>query len=337
MIKYTTEQQTVSQQPSSIQYAAQLPLTLIQLNDWSLARISGVDSAKYLHGQITADVLKLPASQHVLAAHCDAKGKMWSTLRLFACHDGFAWIQRRDLQASQLAELKKYAVFSKVSIRADDDYQLLALAGQGARAALEPYFSQLPEAQAPLLCTEHCILLWFPLPTERFLILCNPRQAQQLNNALADSVQQASDDQWLALDIEAGYPILDSASSGQFLPQACNLQVFGGISFKKGCYTGQEMVSRAKFRGANKRALWILHGNASRLPATGEDLEIELQTGNWRRTGSTLATVRMADNKLLVQAVLNNDLAADSTLRVRNSDHGTLHILPLPYSLEDNP
>ncbi|CDL16218.1 Folate-dependent protein for Fe/S cluster synthesis/repair in oxidative stress [Klebsiella pneumoniae IS46] len=70
--------------------------------------------------------------------------------------------------------------------------------------------------------------------------------------------------QWLALNIEAGLPVIDSANSGQFIPQATNLQALGGISFKKGCYTGQEMVARAKFRGANKRALWTLSGTASR-------------------------------------------------------------------------
>ena len=74
--------------------------------------------------------------------------------------------------------------------------------------------------------------------------------------------------QWLALNIEAGFPVIDAANSGQFIPQATNLQALGGISFKKGCYTGQEMVARAKFRGANKRALWLLAGSASRLPGS---------------------------------------------------------------------
>ncbi|WP_439955727.1 CAF17-like 4Fe-4S cluster assembly/insertion protein YgfZ, partial [Klebsiella pneumoniae] len=71
----------------------------------------------------------------------------------------------------------------------------------------------------------------------------------------------------------------------QFIPQATNIQALGGISFKKGCYTGQEMVARAKFRGANKRALWTLAGHASRVPEAGEDLEMKMGE-NWRRTGT---------------------------------------------------
>ena len=113
-------------QPSS---SARLPLTLMTLDDWALATISGPDSEKYLQGQITADVSHLTDAQHLLAAHCDAKGKMWSNLRVFRREGGFAWIERRSLRDAQLTELKKYAVFSKVTIAANDDLVLLGVAG----------------------------------------------------------------------------------------------------------------------------------------------------------------------------------------------------------------
>ncbi|RVR66964.1 tRNA-modifying protein YgfZ, partial [Citrobacter freundii] len=79
------------------------------------ATITGVDSEKYIQGQVTADVSQMTEHQHLLAAHCDAKGKMWSNLRLFRQGDGFAWLERRSLRDAQLTELKKYAVFSKVA------------------------------------------------------------------------------------------------------------------------------------------------------------------------------------------------------------------------------
>ncbi len=124
--------------------------------------------------------------------------------------------------------------------------------------------------------------------------------------------------------------MIDAANSGQFIPQATNLQALGGISFKKGCYTGQEMVARAKFRGANKRALWLLAGSASRLPEAGEDLELKMGE-NWRRTGTVLAAVKLEDGQVVVQVVMNNDMEPDSIFRVRD-DANTLHIEPLPYS-----
>ena len=96
-------------QPSS---SARLPLTLMTLDDWALATITGPDGEKYLQGQITADVSHLTDEQHLLAAHCDAKGKMWSNLRVFRRNEGFAWIERRSLRDAQLTELKKYARYA---------------------------------------------------------------------------------------------------------------------------------------------------------------------------------------------------------------------------------
>ncbi len=61
--------------------SARLPLTLMTLDDWALATITGADSEKYMQGQVTADVSQMAEDQHLLAAHCDAKGKMWSNLR----------------------------------------------------------------------------------------------------------------------------------------------------------------------------------------------------------------------------------------------------------------
>ncbi|HAT8004850.1 TPA: tRNA-modifying protein YgfZ [Citrobacter koseri] len=317
-------------QPSA---SARLPLTLITLDDWALASITGADSEKYMQGQVTADVNQLTEQQHLLVAHCDAKGKMWSNLRLFRDGDGFAWIERRSLREAQLTELKKYAVFSKVAIAPDDERVLLGIAGFQARAALANIFSELPNSEKQVVSEGASTLLWFEHPAERFLLITDVATAESLTEKLRGEAALNNSQQWLALDIEAGIPVIDSANSGQFIPQATNLQALGGISFKKGCYSGQEMVARAKFRGANKRALWSLAGKASRVPEAGEDLELQMGE-NWRRTGTVLAAVQLDDGQILVQVVMNNDMEADSVFRVRD-DANTLHIVPLPYSLEE--
>ena len=314
--------------------SARLPLTLISLDDWALATLTGADAEKYLQGQVTADVSQMTEHQHLLAAHCDPKGKMWSNLRLFRRQDGFAFIERRSLRDAQLKELKKYAVFSKVTIAADDEHVLLGVAGFQARAALKNLFSELPDAEKQLVSEGATSILWFEHPAERFLLVTDAATAERVTEALRGEAQLNNSQQWLALNIEAGLPIIDAANSAQFIPQATNLQALGGISFKKGCYTGQEMVARAKFRGANKRALWYLAGTASRVPEAGEDLELKMGE-NWRRTGTVLAAVQLDDGRLLVQVVMNNDMEPDSVFRVRD-DAGSLSIEPLPYSLEES-
>ncbi|CNI56141.1 tRNA-modifying protein YgfZ [Yersinia vastinensis] len=315
--------------------ASELPLTLISLDDWALVTLTGADRVKYLQGQVTADIDALPTDQHVLCAHCDAKGKMWSNLRLFYRGEGLAFIERRSVLESQLSELKKYAVFSKVAITAQSDAVLLGVAGAQAKDALAQIFAELPNAEHPVIQQDTCTLLHFSLPAERFLLVTDTEQAQQIVEKLADRAKLNNSKQWLALDIEAGFPIIDTDNSAQFIPQATNIQALNGISFSKGCYTGQEMVARAKYRGANKRALYWLAGNAHRVPAAGEDLEWQLGE-NWRRTGTVMAAVQLSDGTVWVQAVLNNDLASDSVLRVRDDVESVLSIQPLPYSLVED-
>lgn len=319
------------QKPSA---SSHLPLTLISLEDWAMVTMTGADTMKYLQGQVTADVDALAADHHVLCAHCDAKGKMWSNLCLFKRGDGMAYLERRNLRDTQLAEIKKYAVFSKITFTADDDVVLLGVAGFQASAALTGLFSTLPTAEQPVVQQDETTLLHFSLPAERFLIITSPEKARQVVEELGEQAQRNDSQQWLALDIEAGFPVIDSVNAVQFIPQATNIQALDGISFTKGCYAGQEMVARAKYRGANKRALFWLSGKASKVPAPADDLEMQLGE-NWRRTGTVLAAVQLNDGTVWVQAVLNNDLEADTHLRVREDAASQLSIQPLPYSLEE--
>lgn len=313
--------------------SSRLPLTLISLEDWALVVLEGPDTIKYLQGQVTADVNTLAADQHLSCGHCDAKGKMWSILRLFHRGSGVAYLERRSVLGIQLAAIKKYAVFSRVTINADNNAVLLGVAGFQARAALASAFSILPNANHQVVQEGEATLLQFTKPAERFLLVTNATAAAQIVAKLYHQAELNDSGQWLALDIEAGYPIIDSANIAHLTPQAANLQALQGISFCKGCYTGQETVARARFRGANKRALYWLEGKAARTPFAAECLALQLGE-SWRRAGIVLAASTLADGTLWVQAVINNNLNSSSKLRVHADASSHLAIKPLPYKLE---
>ncbi|SNC58637.1 tRNA-modifying protein YgfZ [Sodalis endosymbiont of Henestaris halophilus] len=322
---------------SAISFPSHLPspsnhlkLTLISLEDWALITLNGPDSVKYLHSQLTCDVALLDIDRFRFAAHCNAEGKMLSYLCIFHHREGIAFIERRSVRDSQLAELKKYAVFSRTTIIADDEAVLLGLAGFQAKATLERFFAKVPDADHPVMHYQKTTLLYFNSPTPRFVLVTTQAVRNAVQHKLQGQAQLNDSRQWLALDIEACYPIIDSANSKQFIPQAANIQALSGIDFNKGCYTGQEIIARAKYRGANKRAMYWLVGKAGHLPNTGDYLELKM--GNlWRPTGTVLAACQLADGSVWIQAVISKDLASNSMLRVCDDDAGELTIHPLPY------
>lgn len=273
----------------------------ISLADWQLVKVSGVDNQKYLQGQLTVDINNLDEQSMLFAAHCDAKGKMWSNLLLFKRGVDIYYIVRKSVVEKQIAELKKYAVFAKVTIELVQDLNLVGFAGD-----------KLPNEIVSKLEHQSCFTdnnityIKLPLPTARFIMVT----PQPLESELLPC------DEWLQLDLEAGYAIIDAENMDSLLPQACNLQLYNAISFDKGCYCGQEMVARAQFRGANKRGLYLLSGQSEVLPSIGDTLEYQIND-NWRESGQVLAALKLENEKIYVQVVLNNGIDIQTLFRVK--------------------
>ena len=100
--------------------------------------------------------------------------------------------------------------------------------------------------------------------------------AQDADHTAADASQPAprfrmSESDWLQLDVASGIPWICAASSETFVPQMVNLELVGGVNFKKGCYPGQEVVARSEYRGKVKRRMFA--GMCSGpLPEPGTDV-----------------------------------------------------------------
>lgn len=297
-----------------------LPLCQISLDDWQLVKISGIDSQTFLQGQLTADVTTLSDTRFLFSAHCDPKGKVLTNILLFKRGDDIYYIGRKSVIETQLKELKKYAVFSKVTIEIDSTLKMVAIAGQPTKDQDIDFTSFFNDSQN-CITTHDLTYLKIDFPDLRYVVIGIQADIDTLNLPI-DCLQQDSS-QWVLLDMEAHYPIIDLPVSNQYLPQAFNLQNFDAISFNKGCYCGQEMVARAQYRGINKRSLYLLTGHSSTLPKIGDTLEQQMGE-SWRETGCVLATIVFDDNKIWIQAVLNNDIEARTLFRTKNAVHSQL-------------
>ncbi|MCO6524500.1 MAG: tRNA-modifying protein YgfZ [Candidatus Schmidhempelia sp.] len=300
----------------NISLAHNLSPCFMSLDNWRRVIVTGADNHTYLQGQLTNDMAQLNENQFMFAAHCDASGKVLSNLCLFQQGEQISYLLRHSVTTSQVDDLKKYAIFAKVNIQIDNNNQLFGIAGANCEQLLITLLGTTPNLSQPVITTEQLTILRFDIPQTRFILLGLPEKITTLRQELSKlGAIEKTDQQWLALDIEANYPIVDNHYFMQFLPQALGLEKIAGISFKKGCYRGQEMVARAQYRGANKRTLFHLIGESSVLPDVGSTLELALGD-NWRQTGSILAAVRLADGRVLVQAVLNNDMTVTDKFRV---------------------
>ena len=280
------------------------------LSDWQLVKVSGTDNRTFLQGQVTADINHLNEHTALFAAHCDAKGRMWSNLILFQRGADIFYIVRKTVAEKQIAALKKYAVFSKVTIEPVVDLNLIGLENNAIEQSI---IAELGDNSC--ITKDDITYIKIPLPEMRLIKVSN--------EPLPTDSQTA--DHWLKLDLEAGYAIIDEPNIESLLPQACNLQHYNAISFDKGCYCGQEMVARAQFRGANNRGLYLLVGKSKALPIIGDKLEYELD-GNWREGGQVLAALELGeDDEIYVQVVLANGIDIETNFRVKGQSDSLLN------------
>lgn len=301
-------------------------LAIAPLNSWGAITMIGDDKKSYLQGQVTCDVVTLEPHLSTFGAHCDAKGKVWSVFRLFHHNDGYAMFQPTSVIEKELAEIKKYAIFSKVEIKQSEEIAL-GVMGEKATEFIDSLSSQSGDVRPVEGGTA------VKIDEQRWLLLVAPDAAEQL--VTASQADKVNESLWTLLDIKAGLPILTAEQQNEHIPQALNVQAVDGISFTKGCYTGQETVARAKYRGINKRALFIVKGEAQQeIPANAE---LERAVGeNWRSAGKLLASYRFSDNQAIALVVLPNNLEDDTQLRLKDQADSQWSFAPLPYSLQDD-
>lgn len=291
----------------------------------SVIQITGDDSKSYLHGQVTQDLNSLNDDNFLFSGHCNAKGKLWSVQKLIKHNNEYHVICGNQEREQSFAEIKKYGVFSKVDFEILDTYTLLGLItpNQDELSSLGIDFPN----NSNRCNTDFGYAL--KLPNNLVQLVVNNGSLATLENKLKLEQNESA---WRAELIKAGIARLSIETLDEFVPQMVNLQALNGISFNKGCYTGQETVARMKYLGKNKRAMFALQGEGF---SVNDAHELEVQLGeNWRRAGKILQTAT-TDEQSFVQAVLPNDIEFDAVLRIKDQAETKLTLLPLPYSLED--
>lgn len=274
------------------------------LHGWSIVKVTGLDSKKYLQNHVTIDLVHLKNQQHMLCAHCNAKGKVNSTLRLFHNTQDYFYIQRSSICNMQINELQKYAVFSKIQIERLNNYFFLGLSGTSSKEFLLSYFPSIPNRLITVVFSENNIILWFGYPIERFLLIITKKKLLYFKKILSNYKIPSTKDYWLYLDMISGIPILEKSAFQKFFPKEINLDFLGGININKGCYCGQEIISKMHFRNISHKKMYCLIGVSNVIVNVFSILEV-YDGCMWKKNGYVLFSVCMQGNIFVMQCVMN--------------------------------
>jgi len=284
----------------------------VALDTLGVLRVRGADARRFLQGQLSNDLERLTPERTLLAGLHNPQGRAVALLRLLmlADDDLFA-ILPRELVGPVLARLGKFVLRAKVKL-ADDSaaWQLEGLLGVQP-GVLPPAGGVRREADA--------FIVRIGESAERGLRV---RAA-----GTAPAAQAGAGSAWQLAAIAAGEPQVHARTSEAFVAQMLNLDLLDGIAFGKGCYTGQEVIARAHYRGRVKRRMQRFASTAPVALAPGDAGTL----GDGRGFQVVEAAVR-ADGLTEFLAVANlasEGAAAEETAAARVEARA----LPLPYAL----
>jgi tRNA-modifying protein YgfZ len=305
------------------------PWNLLNLEELGALRARGRDVVPFLQGQLSADLAHLTADRSLLAGHHNPQGRVLAVLRLIELAPGEVLaILPRELAATTARRLASYILRAKVELA--DESANWRIEGLVSAAAPAPA-SDLPAAPGGVARRGHSLAVRVGEHPARWLIISPSAPAAPEPHFDLSACAIAAPQLWRRLALANGEPQVYAATSGEFVAQMLNLDVLGAVDFDKGCYTGQEVIARAHYRGRVKRRL-------QRFRSTGP---LALQPGDAGELadGRTLRVVdaaQLADGScefLAVAPLVTNGASAGGAPAAAAAPRLQVAQLPLPYAL----
>jgi len=305
---------------------------ICDLSYFSTIVIAGGDATEFIQGQFTNDVNKVDESNSQISGFCNNKGRMIANYRLFQHQQNYFISIRNDLVERSIQHLKNYILRSEVAIQ-DISEQLIhiGVSGENAAALLGSYIDNLNTNIDSVSSNENYIAIRVAGDTPRYEIFCSFEHATKLWQELEEKTNIVNTAYWNYLNIKNGLPFIDGNTSEQFVPQMANMELINGISFEKGCYTGQEIVARTHFLGKQKRRTYRISIMSEIEPKAGDQLATDTSTEN-QYTGTLVTLHPTSENNYEALAVIQIKSAEEDKLQLKESA-AKISVLDLPYSL----
>lgn len=291
------------------------------LDHLGILRFSGEDAGTFLQGQVSCDVARVNPRSSSYGAYCTPKGRMLANFLLWRDEDGFSMALSRDIAPAVQKQLSKYVLRSKVKVSDASGTVLLAgAAGAQADRTFAGMFGELPSKPNEVRSVSG---------VGTAVRLRDGRLFLALTASIDSRVELADARLWRWLDIRGGLPLVTAATQDQFVPQMANLELIGGVSFDKGCYTGQEVVARAQHLGNVRRRLFLA---TVPVPARAGDVLYSDDLGG-QAGGMVVNAEASPDGGYDLLAVVQTASRERSTVHLGSPGGAILRFLPLPYAV----
>jgi len=316
--------------------AASKGSVIADLSHLGLLDCVGQESEAFLQGQLSCDVQAIGPSSSGYGSHCTPKGRMAANFLIWRlpsdASQGFRIALSRSVVAAAAKRLSMYVLRSKVKVSdVSDSIMLLGVAEGGVAAESDSIFAGLLPLSTRQLDGGGTAIA---LSGGRFLVAVPVEAAPAMWSSLSGTRRPVGTPCWEWLDIRDGIPLITARTQEQFLPQMTNLELLGGVSFKKGCFTGQEVVARTQHLGKVKRRMYLAHldlADNETLPAPGDELFSDDIPG--QASGMIVNAQAAPGGGYDLLVVTHQSSRESSTVHWSTADGPVMHFADLPYAV----
>jgi folate-binding protein YgfZ len=312
--------------------ATQNGSVLCDLSQFGTLRISGVDAESFLQNLLSNDIREVGTNHAQLSSFNTAKGRMLATMLIWRNGEDYLLQLPSPLTEAIRKKLSMFVLRAKVKITdASNEVISLGLSGSSAQEVLREQFGKLPQQQLGLTKIELGSVM--KIDDTRMQITTTVQHASSMWEILSRHAQPVGSGCWDWLNIRSGIPIILPQTQEQFVAQMVNFDLIGGVSFKKGCYPGQEIVARMQYLGKLKRRMYLAHLNSSDTPQAGDELFSADMEG--QASGMIVNASPAPSGGYDVLATVQINSRETQVVHWKSLQGEALHFMPLPYPLPD--
>ncbi|MBC7623310.1 MAG: folate-binding protein YgfZ [Aeromicrobium sp.] len=227
---------------------------ICDLSHYGLIKITGDDAGKFLHAQFTNDIASLPSGLSQLNGWCSPKGRLLAVFWIWRVEDAYYLLLRKSLQPMIQKRLGMFILRSKVVLEdlSGTTVRIGLIKVSGAEGAVDIFSGSIP-AFGSVATTSNGTSV--RLSAFRTVLIAEPNHAPAAWQALCETAQPLTANEWDLAAVNEGIIEVVPDTQDSYVPQMANFELVGGVSFKKGCYPGQEIVARTQYRGILKRRM----------------------------------------------------------------------------------